>query len=268
MPAGPNIRHASLTGAHLKTPRAAAVAGIVFSILLMSSLVLLRLSVPDTPSGQRHDGSGPTPAGSLSLSTWCPSRGLPFCGSLACCAPASAISRTGFSPPCFWAAACYSWPCCSSPPPPRAPSSWLTALEADGLAQTSTFTLARALSYGIMNVYAVKVAGVFMITTSTIASLHTHLGALDRLSGLRLGGSLACSVAASRLGIHLVPTVGVLDELRHFDRQLRPKSHCQRTMRRHEQPGRPKERRQNAAQEIREGARQTSSRALPSTDVG
>ncbi len=36
-------------GSPLRTPRAAAVAGIVFSVLLISALVLLRLSVPANP---------------------------------------------------------------------------------------------------------------------------------------------------------------------------------------------------------------------------
>jgi hypothetical protein len=36
-------------GSPLRTPRAAAVAGIVFSVLLISALVLLRLSVPARP---------------------------------------------------------------------------------------------------------------------------------------------------------------------------------------------------------------------------
>ena len=38
-----------LTRARLTTPRAAAIAGILFSVLLITSLVLLRLSVPADP---------------------------------------------------------------------------------------------------------------------------------------------------------------------------------------------------------------------------
>ena len=38
-----------LTRAGLATPRAAAIAGIVFSVLLIISLVLIRISVPDDP---------------------------------------------------------------------------------------------------------------------------------------------------------------------------------------------------------------------------
>ncbi len=40
---------APLTRAGLTTPRAAAIAGIVFSVLLIISLVLIRVSVPDDP---------------------------------------------------------------------------------------------------------------------------------------------------------------------------------------------------------------------------
>ena len=39
-----------ITAASLRTPRAAAVAGIVFSLLLGLALVLIRLSVPVDPT--------------------------------------------------------------------------------------------------------------------------------------------------------------------------------------------------------------------------
>jgi hypothetical protein len=37
------------------------------------------------------------------------------------------------------------------------------------LLDSATFTFARAVTYKIMNLYAVKMAGVFMISTSTLA---------------------------------------------------------------------------------------------------
>src|ERR1039458_527446 len=40
------IRHDELQASPLRTPRAAAVAGFVFSLLLLSSLVLLRIATP------------------------------------------------------------------------------------------------------------------------------------------------------------------------------------------------------------------------------
>src|SRR3954453_12235172 len=43
------LEHASLTHAHLKTPKAAAVAGIAFSLLMFTIFWLLRRSVPADP---------------------------------------------------------------------------------------------------------------------------------------------------------------------------------------------------------------------------
>src|SRR5262245_58980946 len=46
---GTQMQNGTVTAARLRTPRAAAIAGILFSVLLMTSLVLLRLSVPGNP---------------------------------------------------------------------------------------------------------------------------------------------------------------------------------------------------------------------------
>jgi hypothetical protein len=47
---GPAGREASVIRQEMRTPRAAAVAGVVFSALLIVALVLLQLAVRDTPS--------------------------------------------------------------------------------------------------------------------------------------------------------------------------------------------------------------------------
>jgi predicted house-cleaning NTP pyrophosphatase (Maf/HAM1 superfamily) len=43
-----------IIGKELRTPRAAAVAGVAFSLLLGASLVLIRISVPGDPSDARE----------------------------------------------------------------------------------------------------------------------------------------------------------------------------------------------------------------------
>src|ERR1700685_652911 len=60
----------------LRTPRAAAVAGVVFSVLLITSLVLLRLSVPANPAvaGGWLTDSGKRAAVSIGLNL------IPFAG--------------------------------------------------------------------------------------------------------------------------------------------------------------------------------------------
>jgi hypothetical protein len=39
----------------------------------------------------------------------------------------------------------------------------------DGLIDSATFHLSRAFAYGLVNIYMIKIAGVFMISTSTVA---------------------------------------------------------------------------------------------------
>jgi hypothetical protein len=42
-------RRTTLTRSTLKTPRAAAIAGILFSVLLLATFLLLHMSVPADP---------------------------------------------------------------------------------------------------------------------------------------------------------------------------------------------------------------------------
>src|SRR3954447_10673341 len=44
-----DAQHVSLESPALRAPRAAAVAGIIFSVLLTASLLLIQLSVPRSP---------------------------------------------------------------------------------------------------------------------------------------------------------------------------------------------------------------------------
>ena len=64
------------TGSPLRTPRAAAVAGIIFSVLLIFALVLLRLSVPAHPAvpGAWLTNSGRRAAVNIALNL------IPFAG--------------------------------------------------------------------------------------------------------------------------------------------------------------------------------------------
>ena len=168
MPAGRTIEREGLTAARLKTPRAAAIAGIVFSLLLITSLVLLRLSVPDTPL-ERGLWLG-TEANRVAIAlNLVPFAGIAFLwfigvlrarlGDLEDRFFATVFLGSGllFLAMLFVAAA--------------TAGALLLAHDSEtgGLAQSSTFNLARALSFSVMNIYAVKVAAVFMITTSTIA---------------------------------------------------------------------------------------------------
>ena len=158
----------SLIRARLKTPRAAAFAGILFSVLLSTGLMLFRLSVPADPleAGAWLKASSNTVALALNL---VPFAGIAFLwfigvlrdrlGELEDRFFATVFLGSGllFLAMLFASAA--------------VGGGIITAYVARpvGLLDSATFAFARAVTYEIMNLYAVKMAAVFMISTSTLA---------------------------------------------------------------------------------------------------
>lgn len=157
----------------LTTPRAAAVAGILFSLLLIASLLLIRLSVPEDP----HDAGQWLASGwrkvSLALNL------LPFAGIAFLWFIGVVRDRLGQHEDRFFATVFLG-------------SGLLflamlfaSAAVAGGLMrmygatpalliESGMYTFGRTVTYEIMNVYTMKMAGVFMITTCTL-SLRTGI---------------------------------------------------------------------------------------------
>ena len=158
----------NLIRGRLKTPRAAAVAGILFSVLLITGLLLFRLSVPADPleAGAWLKTSSNRVALALNL---VPFAGIAFLwfigvlrdrlGELEDRFVATVFLGSGllFLAMLFASAA--------------AGGGIITAYVARpaGMLDSATFAFARAVTYEIMNLYAVKMAAVFMISTSTLA---------------------------------------------------------------------------------------------------
>jgi hypothetical protein len=158
----------NLIRGRLKTPRAAAVAGILFSVLLITGLLLFRLSVPADPleAGAWLKTSSNRVALALNL---VPFAGIAFLwfigvlrdrlGELEDRFFATVFLGSGllFLAMLFASAA--------------AGGGIITAYVARpaGMLDSATFAFARAVTYEIMNLYAVKMAAVFMISTSTLA---------------------------------------------------------------------------------------------------
>ena len=163
---------ASLTRAVLRTPRAAAIAGIVFSLLLIASLWLLRLSIPRDPVEisvwMEKDAGRVTFALNL-----VPIAGVAFMWFLGVLRDrlgaredkffATVFLGSGlmFLGMLFIAAAAIGALVLSFNESPNAPF------------EMSTTTFARKFAYDIMHIYAFKMAAVFMITTSTL-SIYTR----------------------------------------------------------------------------------------------
>ena len=143
-------KQSGLTRAQLRTPRAAAVAGILFSVLLLAVFWLMRLSVPADPHepGAWLRGGVTYVALALNLVPFAGAAFLWFVGALraelvAAAAVVGAIIIALHSAP-------------------------------EALIDSATFHFGRGLAYGMVNIYVVKTASIFMITTSTIA-LYTQL---------------------------------------------------------------------------------------------
>ena len=158
----------TLTAARLRAPRAAAIAGILFSILLMTSFWLLRRSVPADPleAGAWLQTNANTVALALNLVPFAGIAFLWFIGVLRdrlgeredrFLATVFLGSGLLFLAMLFMSAAMVG--------------GLIIAYTADParLIGSATFTSARAMAYEVMNIYAIKMAGVFMIATSTLA---------------------------------------------------------------------------------------------------
>jgi hypothetical protein len=224
MSLGSNKQPATLTGARLKTPRAAAVAGIIFSILLMTTLVLLRLSVPDNPL-ERGAWLG-TDAHRVAIAlNLVPFAGIAFLWFIGVLRARLGDREDRFFATVFLGSGLLFLAMLFSAAAIAGAVIMAHGAHAEALTDSTTFTLARALSYGIMNVYAVKVAAVFMITTSTL-SIYTGIAArwiayLGYALALLLlfGGSVTdWTVVVFPLWVLLMSTYILADDLRRPSR--------------------------------------------------
>ena len=156
-----------LVRARLKTPRAAAIAGIVFSVLFVAAFSMLRISVPSDPTepGEWLKTSSTLVGFALNL--------LPFAGIAFLWFVGALRDRLGQFEDRFFATVFLG-------------SSLLFlamlfvlaavvgaiiltfAGDSKDVMSAATFHFARTLTYNIVNIYMIKMAGVFMMSTSTV----------------------------------------------------------------------------------------------------
>ncbi len=164
-----------LTRANLRTPRAAAIAGIVFSLLLIVSLWLLRLSIPRDPleigTWMEKDTARVTFALNL-----VPFAGIAFMWFLGVMRDRLGAKEDKFFATVFLGSGLMFLGML-----------FVAASVIGGLVMSytaapnvtfdaSTLNFARKFAYDIMHIYAFKMAAVFMITTSTL-SIYTRVTA-------------------------------------------------------------------------------------------
>jgi len=159
----------ALTRQALKTPRAAAIAGIIFAVLFTTSMVLIRLAIPEELSGMNTASwlQGNTTTLTLAL-TLVPFAGIAFLWFIGVVRDRLGTLEDQFFSTVFFGsgllflAMMFAYAAIAG----GILSSY--ALEPDTLTKSGVLVFGRAIMYTITKVYAIRMAGVFMIALGTI----------------------------------------------------------------------------------------------------
>jgi hypothetical protein len=158
----------SLTRANLKTPKAAAIAGIVFSVLLIVVFWLLRTSIPadpQEPGSWLHSNSRSVV---LALNLM-PFAGIAFLWFIGVLRDRLGQQEDRFFATVFFGSGLLFLAMLFTAAAIVGAIVIAFATEPEELIGSATFHFARAAAYSLVNVYMIKMASVFMITTSTVA---------------------------------------------------------------------------------------------------
>src|SRR5262245_34026991 len=166
-PANDSMPNERLVRARLKTPRAAAIAGIVFSVLFIAAFWWLRISVPSdsTEPGEWLKTSSGLVGVALNL--------LPFAGIAFLWFVGALRDRLGEREDRFFATVFLgsSLLFLAMLFIMAAVVGAMILAFAQGATEVSTsvaFHFTRIFTYNIVNIYMVKMAGVFLMSTSTV----------------------------------------------------------------------------------------------------
>ena len=155
------------SGGTLRTPRAAAVAGIIFSVLLISALVLLRISVPAHPGGTGAWLTDPGKRAAVAVAlNFVPFAGIAFLWFIGVVRDRVGEREDRFFATVFLGSGVLFVAMLFVA---AAVSGGLIADVASGRPDTSTLALGRNITTALLNVYSMRMAAVFTLTTVTIA---------------------------------------------------------------------------------------------------
>jgi hypothetical protein len=160
-------QEAELIRRSLKTPRAAAIAGIIFSLLLITSQVLIRLSIPSDPLASPLELVRHSKTVMIALNL------LPFAGIAFLWFVAVVRDRLGeledrFFATVFLGSGLLYVAMIFVAAAIAGALIGLLASDSGDLTTSSTYALGRQEIYRILNIFSARMAAVFMISTSTI----------------------------------------------------------------------------------------------------
>ncbi len=152
----------------MRTPRAAAIAGIAFSLLFMTSLLLVWVSIPANPLGPATEVISHSKTISLSLNLM-PFAGIAFLWFIAVVRDRLGELEDRFFATVFLGSGLLFIAMVFVMAAMAGGIMTVLGSGSENLIQSGAYALGRAEIAQIMHIYAMKMAGVFMITTSTIA---------------------------------------------------------------------------------------------------
>ena len=160
----------TMTRANWKTPKAAAIAGILFCVLLLAVFWLLRISVPTDPleSGDWLRTSSSRVAIALNL---VPFAGLAFLWFIGVLRDRLGSREDRFFATVFLGSGLLFLAMLFVAGAIVGSMLAAFALYRDTFVDSMMFHFARLLAYNVINIYAAKVAGAFMVSTSTLLIL-------------------------------------------------------------------------------------------------
>jgi hypothetical protein len=158
----------ALNSAPLTTPRAAAVAGIVFSVLLIFSLVLIWISVPANPEdpGAWLPRNWKTVNLALNL---LPFAGIAFLWFMGVLRDRIGVYEDRFFSTVFLGSGLLFLAMLFAASAVGGGFLMVYGSAPGKVMASGIYRFGRTISYQMMHVYALKMAGVFMITTCTVA---------------------------------------------------------------------------------------------------
>jgi hypothetical protein len=163
----------ALNRSKLTTPRAAAIAGIIFSMLLLISLVLIRISVPSEPQEAGTWLSDDWKNVNLALNLL-PFAGIAFLWFIGVVRDRLGSSEDRLFATVFLGSGLLFLAMLFSSAAVAGAIISVYGTSPNMLISSGIYTFGRTLTYEIMTVYTMKMAGVFMLSTCAL-SLRTGI---------------------------------------------------------------------------------------------
>ena len=157
-----------LTVAALKTPRAAAVAGILFALLYGATVILIRISVPEDLAAESVWLA--TNGGRVALAlNMAPFAGIAFLWFIGVIRDRIGDLEDRFFSTVFFGSGLLFLALSFAGAALAGGLMTAYAIQPTAILESGTYTYGRAVMYGVLNTYAIRMAGVFMISLATIS---------------------------------------------------------------------------------------------------